>query len=205
MTVIGILRGLRPENAVAVGTLLYDTGLRVLEVPLNSPEPLRSISRLRDALPADCAVGAGTVLTPDDVHRVQDAGGNLIVSPNTDPEVIAATVAAGLASYPGAATPTEAMTAVRAGCTGVKVFPALQVGASGVRAWREVLPGGTDLLPVGGVAIEDLADWLAAGCTGFGFGSALFRPGLTLEQLRANALRILAAYDVASSATRSAL
>lgn len=203
MSVIGILRGLQPHRAAAVGSVLYRAGLRVIEVPLNSPEPFRSIAILRDVLPSDCAVGAGTVLTLDDVRRVKDVGGNLIVSPNTDTEVIGGTIEAGLACYPGAATPTEALTALRAGSTGVKVFPALQVGPSGVRAWRDVLPAGTQLLPVGGVALDELAEWLSAGCTGFGFGSALFRPDLTLDQLRANAERILAAYDAAASATRS--
>lgn len=203
MSVIGILRGLRPEQAEPVGALLYDAGFRVLEVPLNSPEPLESIGRLRRTLPAGCAVGAGTVLTRDDVLRVADVGGNLIVSPHTDPAVIAATVEAGMASYPGAATPTEALAALGAGCTGVKVFPASQIGTSGIRAWCDVLPAGTALLPVGGVRLDDLAVWLAAGCTGFGFGSALFRPGLTLNQLRANADQILAAYGAAVTATRS--
>lgn len=203
MTVIGILRGLRPEHAQAVGSLLYASGFRHLEVPLNSPEPFSSIALLRAALPADCAVGAGTVLTVADVYRVRDAGGDLIVSPNTDGAVITATVDAGLASYPGAATPTEALAAVGAGCTGVKVFPALQVGPAGVRAWCDVLPAGTALLPVGGVALDDLAAWLSAGCTGFGFGSALFRPEATFDQLSAHAERILAAYGAATSAMRS--
>lgn len=204
MSVIGILRGLRPEQAEGVGTLLYDAGFRVLEVPLNSPDPLDSIARMRRELPDDCAVGAGTVLTPEDVRRVADAGGNLIVSPHTDPAVIAATVETGMDSYPGAATPTEALAALAAGCTGVKVFPASQVGSTGVRAWCDILPAGTALLPVGGVRLDDLATWLAAGCTGFGFGSALFHPGLDLDQLRVNAHQILAAYD-AASATRSTL
>jgi 2-dehydro-3-deoxyphosphogalactonate aldolase len=203
MSVIGILRGLRPDQAEPVGSLLYEAGFRVLEVPLNSPEPLESIARLRRTLPADCAVGAGTVMTRDDVLRVRDAGGDLIVSPNTDPEVVAATVEAGMASYPGAATPTEALVGIASGCTGVKVFPASQVGSAGVRAWRDVLPQGTELLPVGGVRLPDLTSWLAAGCTGFGFGSALFRPGLTLDQLHANAAQILAAYGAAMSATGS--
>jgi 2-dehydro-3-deoxyphosphogalactonate aldolase len=188
---IGILRGLRTHEAVDVGQCLYDAGLRTLEVPLNSPDPLASITAMRAALPSDCVVGAGTVLTVEDVRRCRDAGAEVVVSPNTDVAVIAETVRCGMASLPGAATPSEAFAALAAGADGVKVFPAEQVGVRGMRAWTAVLPAGVGLIPVGGIDAGNLAEWWRAGATGFGIGSSLFTPGTPLEELSRRAVALV--------------
>ncbi|QOR70971.1 2-dehydro-3-deoxy-6-phosphogalactonate aldolase [Ruania alkalisoli] len=193
---IAILRGLEPTNAAEVGSVLYESGFRTLEVPLNSPEPLRSIEILRESLPQDARVGAGTVLTTAQVTSVKEAGGQLVVSPNTNPEVIAATVAAGLASYPGVATVSEAFTAIDTGAGALKLFPAQQVGLAGMRAWLAVLPA-VELIPVGGVGAEQMAEWVGAGATGFGIGSSLFAPGVGLNELRTRARELTQAWDAA--------
>lgn len=174
---IAIIRGVTPTETVAIGEAIYAGGFRAIEVPLNSPDPLRSIESIRKALPADCRVGAGTVLTVDDVHRPRDVGAEIIVSPNTFEDVIAETVRLGLASYPGAATPSEAFTALRAGAGAIKIFPAETVGIAGMKALASVLPKGTPLLPVGGVDASNLAQWRAAGAAGAGIGSSLYRAG----------------------------
>jgi 2-dehydro-3-deoxyphosphogalactonate aldolase len=192
---IGILRGLDPTEATRVGDVLYGAGFRSLEVPLNSPEPFTSIRRLRDHLPDDALVGAGTVLAVEDVRRAQDAGALTVVSPNTDPAVIRETVARGMLSYPGAATPTEAFSAVAAGTLNVKIFPSGQVGPAGLKAWREVLPQAVLLFPVGGVDAEDFEGWVAAGAAGFGLGSALYRPDRDLDELESRARRLVAAWQ----------
>ena len=194
---IAILRGVRPDEVVAVGEALYRAGLRDVEVPLNSPDPFQSVERLRTALPADCRVGAGTVLTPADVRRAHDAGAEMIVSPNTDPRVIDATVALGMEPLPGAGTPTEAFVAIAAGARTVKVFPGEVVGPAGLRAWRSVLPPGVALLAVGGVSVDSIPDWLAAGAAGVGIGSSLYRPGRTPDEVRSAAERIVSAIDQA--------
>ncbi|WP_159619206.1 2-dehydro-3-deoxy-6-phosphogalactonate aldolase [Ruania rhizosphaerae] len=199
---IAILRGLEPTEASEVGSVLYESGLRTLEVPLNSPEPLRSIEILRSSLPQDARVGAGTVLTTAQVTSVKEAGGQLVVSPNTNPEVIAATAAAGLASYPGVATVSEAFTAIEAGAGALKLFPAQQVGLAGMKAWLAVLPP-VDLIPVGGVGADEMAEWVAAGATGFGIGSALFAPGVRLEELRTQAAALVQAWDAAAPGVRT--
>ncbi|MGV9802367.1 2-dehydro-3-deoxy-6-phosphogalactonate aldolase [Mycobacterium sp. NPDC003449] len=174
---VAILRGIRPDEILAVGAALVDAGLTAIEVPLNSPQPFDSIERLAAAAPDSCAVGAGTVLTVDDVARAQSAGARIIVAPNTDPDVIAAAVARGLRPYPGVATPTEAFRAVAAGAVNLKLFPADAVGVSGMSAWRAVLPADVEMLPVGGVDEHNLAGWAAAGAGGAGLGSNLYRPG----------------------------
>lgn len=174
---IAIVRGLDPRASVEIGEALYRAGFRTIEVPLNSPDPLVSIARLREHLPADCRVGAGTVLRVQDVLDVAAAGGEVIVSPNVDAEVIRQSVALGMASYPGAATPTEALQALGAGATAVKLFPAETIGIAGLRAWRAVMPRDARLVPVGGVGVDDLADWVAAGADGAGLGGSLYRPG----------------------------
>jgi len=148
---IAILRGVRPDEAQAVGQVLYDTGFRVIEVPLNSPDPYTSIRTLRDSLPADCLIGAGTVLTPAQVEQVKAAGGQVIVMPHSDAKVLRAAKAAGLYLSPGVATPTEAFAALDEGAHVLKLFPAEQMGPSVIKAWLAVLPAGTLLLPVGGI------------------------------------------------------
>ena len=199
---IAILRGLTDAEAPGVGRCLYDAGFRVLEVPLNSPEPLRTISTLRTTLPADCLVGAGTVLTVDQVGHCHEAGAQLIVSPNTNPDVIRATVRLELQSFPGAATPSEAFTAIAAGARHVKVFPANQVGIAGLKAWTAVIPREISLIPVGGVDRVDFGAWLGAGATGFGIGSALYTPGISVEILRQRAVSLCTAWGSAIASTR---
>lgn len=184
---IAILRGLRPEDALAIGEQLYASGLRVIEVPLNSPEPLRSIRTLRDALPADCLIGAGTVLSEADVLAVSDAGGQLIVMPHSDRKVLRAAKAAGLQLAPGVMTPTEAFAALEEGADALKLFPAEALTPAVVRALLAVLPKGTSLVPVGGITPDNMGPFLEAGVAGFGLGSGLFKPGLSAADVRERA------------------
>lgn len=201
---IAILRGLTPDEAVAVGRAVSEAGIGILEVPLNSPDPGESIRLLRAALPG-CLVGAGTVLTTAQVAEAHAAGAQLVVSPNTDAGVIAETVRRGLRSYPGAATPSEAFAALSAGARAVKVFPAVQVGPAGMKAWTDVLPAWAELIPVGGVDAGSFPAWTAAGATGFGIGSALYRPGMRPADVAGRARALQAAWEQAStSLTRGA-
>lgn len=174
---VAILRGITPDEILAVGDALVEAGFSAIEVPLNSPQPFDSIERLAAATPASCAVGAGTVLTVDDVIRAESAGARIIVAPNADPDVISAAAQRGLRPYPGVATPTEAFRAVAAGAVSLKLFPSDAVGISGMKAWRAVLPANVEMLPVGGVDEHNLAEWAAAGAGGAGLGSNLYRPG----------------------------
>ena len=194
LPLIAILRGLRPEEAEAIGAALVDAGFRIIEVPLNSPEPFASIRRLVDRFAARAVVGAGTVLETGQVSRLADAGGSLVVMPHGDAAVIAAAKAAGMACLPGVATPTEAFAALRAGADGLKLFPAETLGPAAVKAWRAVLPAGTMLLPVGGITPEGMAAWRAAGAAGFGLGSALYRPGTTADEVAATARSFVTAW-----------
>ena len=195
--IIAILRGIRPDEAVAIGMALVAAGIDTIEVPLNSPDPFDSISALAAALSDRARVGAGTVLDVAQIAQVRAAGGGLVVSPDTNPAVIAATRAAGMASYPGVMTPTEAFTALRAGATGLKLFPGTLVGPAGLAAIRAVLPPDTECWAVGGAGPDNFADWIAAGAHGFGIGTALYRPGLTAAEVRARAEAVVAAYDAA--------
>jgi len=192
---IAILRGIRPDEVEAVGLALYDAGFRIIEVPLNSPEPFESIRVLRNVLPANCMVGAGTVLSPMQVQQVKDAEGQLIVMPHGDPEVIRAATAAGLASAPGVATVTEAFAALAAGADILKMFPAEQLGPVVVKAWRAVIPASVMLVPVGGITPASLKEFTAAGASAFGLGSALYKPGMTVEQVRKNADAFVSAWQ----------
>jgi 2-dehydro-3-deoxyphosphogalactonate aldolase len=193
---IAILRGVTPGEAAQHGVALYEAGFRLIEVPLNSPEPLASIAALRAALPADALIGAGTVLCVEQVDAVRDAGGALIVMPHADLDVIRRAKALGLACTPGVATPTEAFAALKAGADALKMFPAELLGPVAVKAWRAVIDAAVPLVPVGGVTPDNLGPYLAAGANGFGLGSALYRPGqasaATAAQARAyvNGLRI---------------
>lgn len=188
---VAILRGVTPADAVAVAEAIFDAGFHAVEVPYNSPDPLESVRRIRAAGPADRRVGAGTVLTPDQVRRAADAGASLIVSPNTRADVVAETVRLGLASYPGAATPTEAFVALDAGARAIKLFPSTAVGTDGMRAWASVLPTGTELVPVGGVDATNLAGWIAAGAAGAGIGTSLYRPGDAPDVVGARATELV--------------
>ncbi|AXP04498.1 2-dehydro-3-deoxy-6-phosphogalactonate aldolase [Pseudomonas fluorescens] len=192
---IAILRGLRPEEAAAIGEVLYGAGFRVIEVPLNSPEPYESIRILRNTLPADCLIGAGTVLTPEQVEQVKAAGGQVIVMPHSDPKVLRAAKAAGLYLSPGVATPTEAFAALAEGAHVLKMFPAEQMGPAVVKAWLAVLPAGTVLVPVGGITPDNMAVFVEAGVKGFGLGSGLFKPGLTADEVAVRAKAYVAAWN----------
>ncbi|MBV8623180.1 MAG: 2-dehydro-3-deoxy-6-phosphogalactonate aldolase [Herbaspirillum sp.] len=191
---IAILRGVRNDEVQAIGAALYESGFRIIEVPLNSPEPLASIAILRKSLPADCIVGAGTVLKPAQVQQVKDAGGELIVMPHSDGAVIRAARDAGLYSAPGVATVTEAFAALDNGADVLKMFPAEQLGPQVVKAWRAVIARDIALLPVGGITPEGMAVFRAAGASGFGLGSALYTPGLTADQVRQRAQAFVAAW-----------
>ncbi len=187
LPLIAILRGVTPDEIVAVGRALYDAGFRVIEIPLNSPQPYESIRRLTAELGEDCLIGAGTVLTEAQVAEVDAAGGRLIVSPNANLAVIRASKAAGLVSAPGVATPSEGFAALDAGADSLKLFPAEQLGPAVVKAWRAVFPRELALLPVGGITPDNMGPYVAAGANGFGLGSALYKPGLTAAQVSANA------------------
>lgn len=189
---VAILRGITPEEAEPVGQALWDAGLRIFEVPLNSPDPLRSIAALSRAFP-QAMVGAGTVLQPADVDRVQAAGGQLVVAPNFSAEVVKQARHRGLACVPGVLTPTEAFAALQAGATGLKLFPAEMASPAVVRALRAVLPADALLLPVGGITVVNVAGYLAAGASGFGIGSALYRPGRGAAEVGAIARDFVAA------------
>jgi 2-dehydro-3-deoxyphosphogalactonate aldolase len=194
LPLIAILRGVRPEEAVAVGQALLDAGFRAVEVPLNSPEPLASIAALAAAFGGRALVGAGTVLDPADTLRIAEAGGRLVVTPHADLAIVRAAKAQGLLSVPGVATPTEAFGALAAGADALKMFPAEALPPAVVKAWRAVLPKHVRLLPVGGITPERMAPYLAAGADGFGLGSALYRPRLAPAEVAARAKAFAAAY-----------
>jgi 2-dehydro-3-deoxyphosphogalactonate aldolase len=198
LPLIAILRGLEPDEAVAVGEAIVGAGFICLEVPLNSPRPLESIRRLRDALDGRALVGAGTVLTSDAARAVADAGGQMIISPNTHPEVIRAAKTMGLMSLPGFFTPSEAFAALDAGADALKLFPAELAGPQGLKAVRAVLPAKTRVYPVGGVAPDSVAAWRSAGASGFGIGSAVFKPGKTPAEVGAAAAAFVAAWTASA-------
>lgn len=191
---IAILRGIVPERVLEVAEVLYAAGFRAIEVPLNSPQPFASIAALTGGVRRDCLVGAGTVLNADDVRRTHAAGGRLVVAPNFDAGVIAEAVRMAMRVLPGIATATEAFAALRAGATHLKLFPAATYGPGHLQALRTVLPQGVGILPVGGVAADQIADWLAAGAAGFGFGSELFRPDYSLADVARRAQLIVHAF-----------
>ena len=190
---IAIIRGVTPDDAEAIGEALFEAGFRIIEVPLNSPDPLRSVERLARRLGDSALIGAGTVLEPEQVASVAAAGGRIIVSPNTHPPVIAAAVEAGLISAPGYFTPSEAFTALRAGAHALKLFPAEAASPQVVRAQRAVLPKAIPLLVVGGVTPDKMAPYLEAGADGFGLGGAVYKPGQSAAEVAAQARSFIAA------------
>jgi 2-dehydro-3-deoxyphosphogalactonate aldolase len=178
---VAIIRGVTPSEAADIGRALFEGGIRIVEVPLNSPDPFSSIRAIADALGDTALVGAGTVIDPADVARVKDAGGRIIVSPNMNPAVIRATVEAGLISSPGIFTPSEAFTALESGAHMIKLFPAEAASPKVVKSMRAVLPRDVILLVVGGVTPESVGGWLDAGANGFGLGGGLYKPGQSVE------------------------
>src|SRR6266850_776631 len=194
---VAILRGVQPARVVEIAGVLRDTGIRIIEVPLNSPDPFESIAALVAAHGSDCLIGAGTVLDMDAVRRTHAAGGRLIVAPNCDPEVIRGAVQMGMQVMPGIATATEAFSAIRAGATQLKLFPAATYGPRHLQALRAVLPPGVGVLPVGGVGAADITAWLEAGAAGFGFGSELFRPEYDLPEIERRARQLVKALHTA--------
>ena len=193
--IISILRGVHPAEAVAIAGVILTAGIDRIEVPLNSPSPLESISAIAKAYGDRALIGAGTVLTAVQVQQVKAAGGQLVVSPNCDPAVIAATIAAGIQSWPGIFTTSEAFTALQAGATGLKLFPSDVAGPKGLKAMRAILPVGTQVYAVGGAGPENFAEWVAASADGFGLGSAIYKPGDTPETVATKAQAIVAAFD----------
>ena len=196
MPLVAILRGVTPDEVVELGKMLVDCGFRVIEVPLNSPNPLQSIQRLRENLPEHCVVGAGTVRSPTQVQEVASAGGQIIVMPHADLDVVRAAQQAGLLCAPGVATPTEAFAALGAGADALKLFPAELISPAAVAAMRSVLPPATVMLPVGGITPDNMQPYLQAGAKGFGLGSALYRAGQSLELSTTNARRFALAWQL---------
>ncbi|WP_111559205.1 2-dehydro-3-deoxy-6-phosphogalactonate aldolase [Paracoccus sediminilitoris] len=192
---IAILRGLTPPEAPAIAQALIEAGITRIEVPLNSPDPLDSIALLARDFGDVATIGAGTVLTPAQVQSVVDAGGRMVLSPNCDADVIRATRAAGMDSFPGIMTPSEAFVALNAGASGLKLFPGELIGPKGLRAMRAILPAGTAMWAVGGVSADNMGEWHQAGAAGFGIGSSLYKPGDDAAAVTAKARAMVAAWD----------
>ena len=199
LPLVAILRGLEPERAVAVAEVLVSAGLEIIEVPLNSPEPFRSIGAIVAAVGERALIGAGTVLQVDQVDRLADLGAGLVVSPNCNPAVINRTAARGMVALPGVLTPTEMFAALDAGATGLKIFPAELVSPVVVKAVKAVLPPTVPIYMVGGINSENMATYLAAGAAGFGMGGSLFKPGKPLAAIAADAAALVSAYRGACS------
>jgi 2-dehydro-3-deoxyphosphogalactonate aldolase len=201
--IIAILRGITPEEVEPVCEVLLEAGMTTIEIPLNSPQPLQSIGILARKFGSVATIGAGTVLTVQQVREVADAGGRIIVSPSFDAEVVGETKARKLASWPGVLTPSECFAALKAGADGLKIFPCSVIGPAGVKAMRAVLPKETLVYAVGGAGPANFASWFEAGINGFGIGTALYEPGRPLVPLRQAAGAIVEAYDAARGAIKA--
>ncbi|MDP3315607.1 MAG: 2-dehydro-3-deoxy-6-phosphogalactonate aldolase [Devosia sp.] len=193
--IIAILRGITPPETLDVCDSLVAAGITMIEVPLNSPDAFRSIADAAKAFDGRALIGAGTVLSRADVERVAEAGGRFVVSPDTNAEVIAATIERGMTSYPGVFSPTDAFTAIRSGATGLKFFPAEALGPKGIKAMKAVLPPSIPLYAVGGANPDDFAEYFAAGCAGFGLGTYIYKPGMSATDVAAKAHAAVTAYD----------
>lgn len=193
--IIAILRGISPVETINVCEALFAAGIAMIEVPLNSPDALKSIREAAKALAGRAAIGAGTVLSSEDVDTVAAAGGQFVVSPDTNPAVIEQTLQRGMRSYPGVFSPTDAFRALRSGATGLKFFPAEVLGPKGIRAMKAVLPPDVPLYAVGGANPDNFREYFAAGCAGFGLGTYLYKPGMTLDEIAARARAAVTAYD----------
>lgn len=199
---IAILRGLKPSETEEVVGALIETGFTAIEIPLNSPEPFKSIEIAVKMAPEGCLIGAGTMLTVADVNRLADIGGRLMVSPNVEPDVISTAAAKGMVTMPGVFTPTEALAAARAGATGLKFFPASVLGPAGIQAIRTVLPAELEIAAVGGVSDKNFADYAAVGIRSFGLGSSIYKPGMSAADVRARGKATVDAYDTVYGETR---
>ena len=197
LPLVAILRGLEPERAVDVAGVLIEAGFDILEVPLNSPRPLDSIGAMVEAYSDKALIGAGTVLTTEEVDALNGIGARLVVSPNCDPSVISRTAEHGMVSLPGVLTPTEMFAAIKAGASGLKIFPAELMPPSGVKAVRAVLPAHCPIYVVGGINARNMRDFLSAGAAGFGMGSAVFKPGKSLHDIAADTRDIVDAFKSA--------
>jgi len=198
--IIAILRGITSEEAVPVCTALVEAGITLIEVPLNSPNAIESISRAAKALSDRAEIGAGTVLTEENVRAVAAAGGTFIVSPDTNEAVIAETVKLGLKSYPGVFSPSDAFKAIRTGATGLKFFPAEVLGSKGIKAMKAVLPPDLPLYAVGGANPDNFDEFFAVGCSGFGLGTYIYKPGMSVAEVSERAATAVAAYDKGAKA-----
>lgn len=197
LPLVAILRGATPDEVIGLGDVLIDAGFRLIEVPLNSPDPFDSIARLAGASSGRAMIGAGTVLDIAGVDRAAAAGAKLILAPNTNPDVIAHAVGRGLIAMPGVATASEAFVAIAAGAQALKLFPAAALGSATVAAWRAVLPRAVPIFAVGGIGADNYAEFTAAGVDGFGIGTALFAPGMTREAVAGKAAAIVAGWNSA--------
>jgi 2-dehydro-3-deoxyphosphogalactonate aldolase len=192
---IAILRGLKPDEAEGVVSVLIESGFTAIEIPLNSPDPFRSIAIAVKKASNEVLIGAGTVLTPQAVEQLHDVGGRLMVSPNVDPEVIASAGERGMVTMPGVFTATEALLAAKAGASGLKFFPASVLGASGISAIRAVLPADLTIAAVGGISDKNFAEYIKTGVHAFGLGTSLYKPGMTVAEVAARAKASILAYD----------
>jgi 2-dehydro-3-deoxyphosphogalactonate aldolase len=192
---IAILRGITPAETIAVCDSLVGAGITMIEVPLNSHDALRSIADAARAFAGRALIGAGTVLSVAEANAVADAGGQFVVSPDTNAEVIAVTKARGLLSYPGVFSPTDAFTAIRSGATGLKFFPAEVLGPKGIKAMKAVLPPAMPLYAVGGANPDNFSEYFAAGCAGFGLGTYIYKPGMTAGEVAERAAKAVASYE----------
>jgi 2-dehydro-3-deoxyphosphogalactonate aldolase len=199
---IAILRGVHPEEVSEIGETLYRQGFRIIEVPLNSPNSLQSIQNLRTSLPLNCIVGAGTVSMIKQVEDIRRAGGELIVMPHCDRQIIGSAIAAGLMVIPGVATPSEAFAAISSGATILKIFPANYVGLEGLKALRTVLPADIGLMPVGGITPKDIPAFVTSGANGFGLGSALYKPGMKADDVMHKGMEFVASWREAQKTWR---
>ena len=195
--IVAILRGVSPDEAIAVGQALFEAGVRVVEVPLNSPAPFLSIAKLAKEFAGRMIVGAGTVLTVQDVNMLKSAGGEICVSPDCNEAVIARAIELSMVPLPGVFTPTEAFAAIRAGASNLKLFPAEAASPAVIKAWKAVLPRHVKIYAVGGVTPENMGDWLAAGASGFGIGSSIYKPGMSVDAVREAAVKLVSAWNVA--------
>jgi 2-dehydro-3-deoxyphosphogalactonate aldolase len=192
--IIAILRGVIPDEVIGVGEVLYQSGIRIVEVPLNSPDPFNSITKLADHFEHRMVVGAGTVLSVQDVNMLKDTGGTISVSPDCNPATISHAIHLGLDPLPGVFTPTEAFSAIRAGAQHLKLFPAEVASPQTVKAWRAVLPKYIQIHAVGGVTTSNMAEWLACGVSGFGIGSSIYKQGMTLSAVADSASALVTAW-----------